>query len=43
MEVNITVLRVLSDILLAVDRGDLAALILLDMTAAWTTTSCYSA
>jgi len=26
-------LRVLSDILLAVDRGDLAALILLDLTA----------
>ena len=31
------VLRVLSDILLAVDRGDLAALILLDMTAAFDT------
>jgi len=31
------VLRVLSDILLAIDRGDLAALILLDLTAAFDT------
>jgi len=31
------VLRVLSDILLAVDRGDLAALMLLDLTAAFDT------
>jgi len=31
------VLRVLSDILLAIDRGDLSALILLDLTAAFDT------
>ena len=31
------VLRVLSDILLAVDRGDVAALILLDLSAAFDT------
>jgi len=31
------VLRVLSDILLAIDRGDVAALILLDLSAAFDT------
>ena len=35
--VQIAVLRVLSDILLAVDRGDLAALVLLDLSAAFDT------
>ena len=45
-ESETAVLRVLSDILQAVDRGDTAALILLDLSAAFDTVdhmrSCYS-
>ena len=44
-ETAILRLSVLSDIILAVDRGDVAGLVLLDLSAAFdrsTTSSCYS-
>jgi len=41
--IETAILRVLSDILQAVDRGDLAALVLLDLSAAFDMVDHYSA